>query len=510
MVAATLLFLPTPGSSGRAVAGQALVNSTYAELDRVRDEKLGQLRQYLDRVRGLAAAAAADPTLGDFLRLKARWRELGRTQAPPPEAAAAMSRLEASIGERYLERYLAFHDILFVAPDGVVVHSVRAEPDKGADLFAGPWRDTALSRRLRADPGAAFIDYEHYEASGEPSAFFVEPVVSGGAPSGWLILQCTIGKLNRIFDRGDYLGRTGEVFLVNRERLMLTDSRFQAETSILRQHLSAENISAKFAERRGHKTITDYRGQRALTSFEVVPVLGREWLLVAKIDEDEVVTRAWRRAGLEAELLRIASSCRPSTVAAPAVPRECVRVDMDEFHAARPGDILQTWGVSTCTAVVISWPGRFAYLGHLSAYDRAYGAGDIDVVEQMLKRIRQFEVYPSEMRRLRAVIVAPHVGSARGIIDRLLEAGLFLSQVTFVSDPGARWGDVVHDPGSGETWVRWKGAGAGDHWVAATKATDLGSLADTLLGVSAAARGADSTPSAAAALSPGASATSLQ
>jgi hypothetical protein len=87
------------------------------------------------------------------------------------------------------------------------------------------------------------------------------------------------------------------VFLVNRDRLMLTDSRFQSETSILRQHLSEQNISAKFAEGRGHKIITDYRGQRALTSFEVCPVLDKEWLLIAKIDEDEVVTRAWNRSG---------------------------------------------------------------------------------------------------------------------------------------------------------------------------------------------------------------------
>jgi hypothetical protein len=54
----------------------------------------------------------------------------------------------------------------------------------------------------------------------------------------------------------------------------------------------------------------------------------------------------------------------------------------------------------------------------------------------MLKRIRQFEVYPSELRELRAVIVAPHVASARGVIERLLDAGLLLSQIAFVRDPG--------------------------------------------------------------------------
>jgi hypothetical protein len=128
---------------------------------------------------------------------------------------------------------------------------------------------------------------------------------------------------------------------------------------------------------------------------------------------------------------------------------------MDEFHRVKPGAALLTYGVSTCTGIVITRPGHFGYLGHASTYDRCYGAGDIDLVAQMLKRIRQFEVYPSELRELRAVIVAPHVASARGVIERLLDAGLLLSQITFVRDPGARRADVRHDPSTGATWVRW-------------------------------------------------------
>lgn len=488
--AAALLFLPMPGSSGRALAGQDLVTATYAELDRVRDEKLGQLRQYLDRIRGLAGTAAADPVITEFYSLRTRFHRLRHVAPPPESAVAAMARLDESLREHYLTRYSAFYDLLFVDADGCVVHTIRGEADRGINLFEAPWRDTALVRRLRGSPGAAFVDYHHYEASGEASAFFVEPLGAGDG-AGWLILQCTVGKLNRIFDREEFLGRTGEVFLVNHERLMLTDSRFRAETSVLQQHLSAQNIAAKFAERRGHKIIKDYRGQRALTSFEVVPVMDREWLLVAKIDEDEVVTRAWDRMGLEAMLMRAAAAAQPAPVAAPPRFAELVRVDMDEFRGVRPGAALMTWGVSTCTAVVISRPGRFAYLGHASPYDRIYGAGEIDLVAQMLKRIREFEVYPSELRELRAVVVAPHVGSARGVIERLLDAGLFLAQIRVVRDPGARRADVLHDPAAGTTWVNWHGDAGSSRWVDAADVPDLGSLAQGALGYPAAVRAAD-------------------
>lgn len=489
--AAWALFLPSPGNSGRAFAGQDLVVTTYDELDRLRDEKRTQLEDYLDRVKRLAGQSATDPVLAEYFRIRSRFVELQAKQAPPSEALAAIAKLDLSLREHYLANYLAFYDILFVARDGSVFHTIRGEADAGTNLFGAPQGDTALGKRLRGNPDASFVDYEYYEASGEPSAFFVEPVKVDGKVAGWLLLQCTIDKLNRIFARGDYLGGTGEVFLVNRERQMLTDSRFRADTSVLRQHLSEQNISAKFAERRGHKIITDYRGQRALTSFEVCPVLDREWLLIAKIDEDEVVTRAWRRTGFDAMLAAAASTARPPRLAEPRQPADLVRVDMDEFRGARPGAGLLTYGVSTCTAVVIGRPGHFGYLGHASVYDRCYGGGDMDLVAQMLQRVRQFEVYPSELREINAVIVAPHANSARGIVERLLDAGLFLSQITFVTDPAARRADVLHDPETGATSVHWFGAGDRQWWIDAAAVPDLGELAQAALDYPAAVARAD-------------------
>ncbi len=500
LVGALLALPPRPRA---ARAGEDLVATTYARLDSLRARKVGQLRGYLDRIQGLARQAASDQALTGFFRLKRQFLSLQAETPAPADAVAAVQEAERRVQEHTLARYAAFHDILFVDRSGQIFHTIRGEPDRGQNLFRPPLRHTALVRRLRDDPGAGFVDYEHYAASDEPSAFFVEPVHLGGRHAGWLLLQATLAKINRIFDRGEALGRTGEVLLVNRERLLLTDSRFQARTSILRQHLSRANISAKFAEGRGHKIVTDYRGERALTAFEVVPAMGTRWLLIAKIDAKEVITRAWRRRSLEPGLLRAAARQQPPATEAPRPAGDARRVDMDEYHRADPDQPLVTYGVSTCTAVVVGLPGRFAYLGHASPYDRIYGQGDIDLVGHMLERVRRFEVYPSEVRQLQAVITAPHRRSAHGVIQRLLDAGLFLDQITLICDPDARRADVHHDPASGRTRVRWVAPQGSSRWVDAREVASLGQLARRLLDYPRAVRQADTaTRPAAGASSP--------
>lgn len=490
-----LLALLAPGVRDAALAGEDLVSATYDQLDALRDQKRHQLRQYLDRVLELANTAAGDEVLAGFFALERRYVAL-QAQAPPPaEVREAMAAAERRLREHYLAHYHLFHDILFVDRAGLVFHTIRGEADTGQNLFQPPLCDTAMVQRLREDPTAGFVDYEHYAASGEPSAFFVEPVHDGTTHAGWLILQCTTDKINRIFDRTEHRGRTSEVFLVNRDHRMLTDSRFQAGTSILEQHLSAANISAKFAERFGHKIVTDYRGERALTSFSVVPVMSTEWLLIAKIDEDEVITRAWRERDLGPALLAAVTASVPGRSAAPTCPDRSVRVDIDEFRRSEPGDWLMTHGVSTCTAVVVARPGHFAYLGHASPYDRMYGRGDVDLLGHLLKRVEYFDVYPSELRELVAVIVAPHLQSAREAIEQLLAAGLFLDQITILHDPRARRADVWHDPASGTTSVSWFADDGSESWTVSTDAPTLGDLAKEILGYSGAVRQADTASS---------------
>jgi hypothetical protein len=451
------VFTPSHAESASTELTGTLLERTYQRLDRERDAKLDQLREYLDRIKELAGKISMDRTMRRCFRLRAKYHRLQTAAKPPAQAVRAMETLAAGVREHYLQHYSAFHDILFVDRSGTVFFAVRRADHVGTSLTEGPLKESSLARKLTRGPSEAFVDYEHALDPDEPSAYFVEPAIIDGQHAGWFVMQLSIHKINDIFVRGESLGETGEVFLVNEDRLMLTDSRFRRNSSILKQHLSAENIRSKFAEGRGHKIVTDYRGVRAISSFDVCPVMDSRWLLIAKIDRAEVITDEYRRLApkLRDRLVAAARTQRVREHPPFTPPQEAAIVEMDEFKKARPGETVVTYGVHTCTAIVVHLPGEFAYLGHASSYDTLYGSGDLDLVSHMLKRVRRYEIRPYRMRNLRAVVIAPHTRSIARAVDKLVDEGLFLSQIRFMHSDHATSGTVWHEVDTGQTTVHW-------------------------------------------------------
>jgi len=455
----------------------------YADLQEVRNERRAQLETYFQRVHETARELCEDPNMQDFFVIWKEYVHSGMADSLSPAAKAQFDELIKNIRDYYIQKYMAFYDVLFVDLDGHIFFSIRQERDMGKNLFEGELADTRLSARLREKPRERFVDFEFYPASDEPSAFFVEQARVEGELQGWFVLQCPINKINEIFVRDPDLGETGEVLLVNERGQMLTQSRFRRNSSILQQELSEKNIRAKFAEGTGRMPVTDYRGYPVISSFEVCEVMGARWLLIAKRDEAEVLTRYFQKntAELLPQMIEHLPTPEKNTEQRPRSLLASHRVDMDEFRKADAGESLMTWGVSTCTAIVLYLPGKFAYMGHASVYDKLYGNGSLDVVGHMLENIERFEIYPYQKRELHALIIAPHTESAVGAIKTLTDAGLLLSQVQVVNSPEAKCAAVCHHVDAGETWVEWEMPGGQHQWQLANKTPDLADVLRPLL-----------------------------
>lgn len=455
-------------AAGAPVALGATLGDVHQASFAVLKDAVEKKKDHLDGICSFVAEKALtfsrDPLVLDFFSLARTYHDMTVSGSAQPEVRQVFTKVRDRFLDHYFTSYSMFYDAMLVDCAGTVFHTVKHEDDLGQNLFTGALAGSSLSRMLKQKDRIGFVDFQYFDISNEPAAFFVEPVTSDGTFQGWFILQWAINKLNSLFSGTGGLGRTGEIILVNREQYMLTDSRFRPESSALSLRLNGENITRKFREKKGSTLVNDYRDQRVLSHFAVFNFLGADWLISAKIDESEVITNYYREnrttvltALLERDFFYPAAMQQPTVAGDGAV-----RVDMEEFVRGGPGAVLCTGGVKTCTALIVAKPGEFAYMAHLSPYDRVYGGKMYmtDLSRQVLARIPQYEICRNDYAEVRFYIVAPHNASVAALVDRILQEGFLLSQISFMRNPDAESATVYYDVGHDEVNVWWHVTGS--------------------------------------------------
>ena len=450
--------LSAGGKQSKSVFDWGFVHLEYA-----RDARFTQLKRLCEQVHKRARAIADDQVMVAFFDASAKSARLLGNAAPPPELVPSLAKFRSTVNAYYIEHYIAFQDVLFVNSKGEIIHSIRKNPAYRENLLSGQLSTTPLAQALAKEPNTeTFVDFHHFAAVNAPAAFFIEPAIGNGALKGWYVLQWSLNKINAIFAGSEELGSSGETFLVNRDGFMLTESSFESDSTILKKHLDDSNIQTKFDMRKGRKTVIDYRGAGALSAFEVYRFLDTQWLLVAKMDEAQVLTDHFIQHtgyyhGLIAEHLKTdRQKCDARPIDTDG--RGIVRVEMDEFVRVNQGELLQTYGVSTCTAMVAVYPGKFGYLAHISPYDKVYGGTVTNIVGHVLKKIKNYDIYKYERDRVRFIIVARHLESLPQIVDKLLEEGFYLSQISVLHRPDAASANVTCDYQAGSCVVEWRSA----------------------------------------------------
>ncbi|MDH5298099.1 MAG: cache domain-containing protein [Desulfobulbaceae bacterium] len=431
-----------------------LRQQTFARLDKIRQAKKQEIIHHFTEARSTALAIKDDPVMrGCFNALR---KDNGDRDA------------EYEADKRYAATYGDFYDILFVDADGQVFHSIKKEEDYHTNLLRGATANPELAKALARPGEKEFVPFQDYSPSAEAAAFFAVSLQSEGRHLGWFVLQFSANRINGILTNRAAMGRTGEVYLVNQERLMLTDSRFMEDSTILRQRVDTRAVKEALRQKHGADIITDYRGVPVFSSYEQFQLFGASWIIIAEIDEDEVLTEHYKnhRQYFRKVLVRDLATVAPRPAPPPSGEQPVTkRVEMNEFARGEAGRLLFTEGVATCTAAVISYPGRFSYLAHISPTDEIYldnpatriflGNRYHNFLGELLDRIEYFEVTPFERRSLRVALIAPHTDSFAKAVDALLARDIELGNITFLYHPKALSADVVVDA-TGETLlINW-------------------------------------------------------
>jgi class 3 adenylate cyclase len=229
---------------------------------------------------------------------------------------------------RRLAEVFGYRDIFLVDIDSAdVLYTVSKEADMGSNLKTGVYADSALAKtfeeiRKSRDPNFVYVsDIEHYKASfGEPAFFIGTTVFDGDNFIGALIYQINPDQLDRVMtDNKKWeqqgLGETGESFLVAqdykfrsspREFLQHPKEYFsllarqgvskekidwikRANSPVLIQSVRSEAVKRALSGQSGEVEYLDYRGKKALASYQPIRLGQFEWGLVAKIDKAEAL-----------------------------------------------------------------------------------------------------------------------------------------------------------------------------------------------------------------------------
>jgi hypothetical protein len=429
----------------------------FSSLEKILDKKKVQVQKYCNGIHALAKSVKQDEQMQKFFDLKLKYYNLSKSSKAPTRAIKLIGQYKTKITEHYIRRYRPFYDILFIARNGDIFFTMRKEADYHSNIFAGKLAKTKLSRQLSKAPSECFVDFQYFFPSDEPAAFFVKPAYKGKEQIGWFAFQWAVNKLNSLCTDHEELGLTGEVFLVNKAQYTLTDSRFFSDSTIMKRHLSQDNVLAKFRQKKGYKIVVDYRGFRVLTTFEVVPFLGSEYLIIVKRDEDEIITEHYkthRKYYCKRMVDYLASRSAKAGERLKQGPK-VAKVDMDEFVKVRKGQYLQTPGVSTCTAIIGAYPRRFAYMAHVTPFDKLYNQSTTDLLGQIVRRIKVYDIHKYERRNVQFFIVANHTETFSNYVNKLLDEDFLLSQMTFLYDPKASVANVSYDYNGNNICTEW-------------------------------------------------------
>jgi two-component system, sensor histidine kinase and response regulator len=188
-----------------------------------------------------------------------------------------------------------YYDLFIFDPEGNLVYSVKKETDFGTNLKEGPYRDSGLAAAIRRavemdeDATVAVVDFQPYEPSYlAPAAFAAAPIYREGKMIGVFAVQLAIDDINATMHEESGLGATGESYLVGPDKLMRTDSRLVAESTLLKRAVNTTAVAAALTGASGNRVTIDYRNIPVLSSYAPLNVPELSWVVIAEKDIEEI------------------------------------------------------------------------------------------------------------------------------------------------------------------------------------------------------------------------------
>jgi diguanylate cyclase (GGDEF)-like protein/PAS domain S-box-containing protein len=258
-------------------ARSTLKRETIDWLTAVAESRKAHVLEFLEAKKGRAIDFSSDGFIRDSLE------KINRGEFPRQDNVSALNR-HLSINKMPLDYHIIA--VAVVNMNGEVVASTN-ETLIGRDVSDRSYYSEAASKRY----GEPYVNQPYYSPYLDAKALCISaPLVSksGVEPLGVIVNYYDLAALSEITTNRTGLGETGEVYIVDGDGTMLTESRFIGGAP-LRQRVYTEPVS-KIAEGGAGMAgvYSDYRGVPVVGISTYLPEYG--WTLLTEVDKSEAFT----------------------------------------------------------------------------------------------------------------------------------------------------------------------------------------------------------------------------
>jgi len=199
--------------------------------------------------------------------------------------------------KKYNDVY-GFYDVFIIcAKHGHVMYTNTKEADFGTNLATGKYNDSNLAdlwKKVLKSNKPEMVDFASYAPSNGDAAMFLGAPIkdTNGQIRAVLAVQISVKEVDQIMTEKTGMGESGETYLVGRDKLMRSNSRFEANT-ILKKQIDTKSVDEIIKDKEGYHIIKDYRDIYVLSQYSHMGFdedfgTDFDWGIIGEIDKDEV------------------------------------------------------------------------------------------------------------------------------------------------------------------------------------------------------------------------------
>ncbi|MEM8968356.1 MAG: GAF domain-containing protein [Bacteroidota bacterium] len=269
------------------VAKAAILDRTFEQLTSVRETKRTQVTDFFSDQIATIEVMASLPVITNSLQAYDSTYLQGVTSSAYDSVNQVYHPYLAKIKETY-----GLYDLFLVNLAGDIIYTVVHEPDFATNLVDGPYSDQNIAEAYREGlKSNTIVDFDHYAPSnGDPASFVSSPIRNSvGNVIGVLIGQIPLDEINAITQERTGLGESGETYLVGRDYLMRSDSRFSEESTVLKLKVETLGVEKALVGDSSTQIIDDYRGVPVLSSYSSLQVGNITFAILSEMDVAEAL-----------------------------------------------------------------------------------------------------------------------------------------------------------------------------------------------------------------------------